>query len=47
MTRAAKPDIEADPSVAGRLRQLNALKDEGLLTEAEYAEQRAKIIAAL
>ena len=47
MTRAAKPDIEAEPSVAGRLRQLNALKDEGLLTEAEYAEQRAKIIAAL
>jgi hypothetical protein len=47
MTRAAKLDIEAEPSVAGRLRQLNALKDEGLLTEAEYAEQRAKIIAAL
>ena len=34
-------------SVTDRLRQLSALKDEGLLTEAEYAEQRARIIAAI
>ena len=33
--------------IAGRLRQLNALKDDGLLTEAEYAEQRAKILAEI
>ena len=47
MTRAAKPDTEAGPSIAGRLRRLNALKDEGLITEAEYAEQREKIISAI
>ena len=35
----------ADP--AARLRQLDALKAEGLITEAEYAEKRSKIIAEL
>ena len=47
MTRAAKPDTEAGPSIADRLRRLNALKDEGLITEAEYSEQREKIISAI
>jgi hypothetical protein len=47
MTRVAKPAVDAEPSVADRLRQLNVLKNEGLISEAEYTEQRAKIIAAL
>lgn len=33
--------------IADRLKRLNALKEEGLLTEEEYATQRAKIIAEL
>lgn len=47
MGRAAKHEENPEPSVADRLRRLNALKDEGLISEAEYAEQRAKIISAL
>ena len=47
MSRAAKQEENPEPSVADRLRRLNALKDEGLISEAEYAEQRAKIISAL
>ena len=47
MTKAAKQEANPEPSVADRLRRLNDLKDEGLISEAEYAEQRAKIIAAL
>jgi hypothetical protein len=34
-------------NIADRLRQLSALKEEGLLTEAEYAEQRARIISSI
>ena len=34
-------------SIAERLKRLNALKADGLLTEEEYAAQRAKIIAEL
>ena len=33
--------------IADRLKRLNALKAEGLLTEEEYAAQRAKIISEL
>ena len=33
--------------IADRLKRLNALKEQGLLTESEYAEQRAKIISEL
>ena len=47
MSKAAKREAKPEPSVADRLRRLNALKDEGLISEAEYAEQRAKIISAL
>ena len=47
MSKAAKREAKPEPSVAERLRRLNALKDEGLISEAEYAEQRAKIISAL
>ena len=47
MTKAAKLEATPEPSIADRLRRLNALKDEGLISEAEYAEQRAKIISAL
>jgi hypothetical protein len=47
MSREAKQEENPEPSVADRLRRLNALKDEGLISEAEYAEQRAKIISAL
>ena len=47
MSKAAKREAKPEPSVADRLRRLNALKDEGLIFEAEYAEQRAKIISAL
>jgi type II secretory pathway component PulF len=47
MSRAAKQEENPEPSVADRLRRLNALKDEGLISEAEYAEQRAKIISTL
>ena len=47
MTKAAKQEAVPEPSIADRLRRLNALKDEGLISEAEYAEQRAKIISAL
>ena len=35
------------PDIADRLKRLNALKAEGLLSEEEYAAQRAKIISAL
>jgi hypothetical protein len=47
MSKAAKAETDSGPSVADRLRRLNALKDEGLISEAEYAEQRAKIISSI
>ena len=33
--------------VATRLKQLDALKSQGLITEAEYAAQRTKIISEI
>ena len=33
--------------ISTRLKQLNALKEQGLITEAEYAEKRAKIISEI
>lgn len=47
---AQKPAVAApalDLSIGERLKRLNALKTEGLLTEEEYAAQRAKIISEL
>ena len=37
----------AKPDAAARLKQLDALKEQGLVTEAEYAEKRAKIISEI
>lgn len=34
-------------STTGRLRELDALRAQGLVTEAEYAEQRARILASI
>ncbi|MBQ2630545.1 MAG: hypothetical protein IJG13_12805, partial [Kiritimatiellae bacterium] len=40
--------VPAQPfGIADRLKRLNALKADRLLTEEEYAEQRAKIISEL
>ena len=33
--------------IATRLKQLDALKEQGLITESEYAEKRGKILAEL
>ena len=33
--------------IATRLKQLDALKSQGLITEAEYADKRTKILAEL
>ena len=53
---APAPVLEAPPpisaasaslSIADRLKRLNSLKEQGLLTETEYAEQRARIISEL
>lgn len=50
------PNYEADhaqaiqsakPDAAARLKQLDTLKSQGLITEAEYAEKRASILAEL
>ena len=47
------PAYEADrakgtmPDAASRLKQLDSLKAEGLITEAEYADKRGKILAEL
>ena len=41
----AKEDPVRD--IATRLKQLDALKSQGLITETEYAEKRAKIIAEI
>ena len=37
----------AKPDAAARLKQLDALKEQGLITEAEYAEKRGKILAEI
>ena len=42
--RGAATPAAALPSVAERLRQLDALKAEGLISEAEHACQRATIV---
>jgi hypothetical protein len=44
-----QPPLPDTPSlsIAERLKRLNALKADGLLTEEEYAAQRAKIISEL
>lgn len=45
---AAQPVEEKKPLTIGdRLKRLNALKEQGLLSEPEYAEQRAKILSEL
>ena len=49
---ASSPSVPSRPSATGadiptRLKQLNALKSQGLITEAEYAEKRAAILAEL
>ena len=38
---------QSSPSIPDRLKRLDALKEQGLLSDAEYAAQRAKIIAEL
>ena len=35
------------PGAATRLKQLDALKEQGLITESEYTEKRGKILAEL
>ena len=35
------------PDIATRLKQLDALKEQGLISEVEYAEKRGKILAEL
>ncbi len=45
--KAAATAPAQPPDIADRLKRLNALKAEGLLSEEEYASQRAKIISAL
>ncbi|MCW3038550.1 MAG: hypothetical protein JWM31_455, partial [Solirubrobacterales bacterium] len=49
---AATPTVLAAPptgadAIAGRIRQLDALKAAGVVDDAEYAEQKARILAAL
>ena len=54
--RCDDPNYEADhakaikgtmPDAATRLKQLDALKEQGLITESEYADKRGKILAEL
>jgi hypothetical protein len=46
--RAAEPATSADAEdIASRLRQLNQLRDSGLLDDAAYNERRAQILAEL
>ena len=40
---APSPSAQADP--VARLRELAALRDEGILTEEEFAAQKAKLLA--
>ncbi|SMH52070.1 DUF6232 family protein [Azospirillum agricola] len=47
LAAAAEPSVpEAEPDVAGRLRNLKALHDKDLITEAEYEEHRRALLAA-
>ena len=43
---AAAPAVAA-ATIAERLRRLDALREQGLITEAEHAAQRARILAEL
>ncbi|HWH95142.1 MAG TPA: SHOCT domain-containing protein [Baekduia sp.] len=41
----APPPAESGPDVLTQLRQLGELKEQGVLTDAEFADQKAKILA--
>jgi hypothetical protein len=40
----AEPEPEPEPDPYAQLRELAALKDQGILTEQEFADQKAKIL---
>jgi hypothetical protein len=40
------PAAPAAPSMIDQLKELGALKDQGILTEEEFAAQKAKLLAA-
>jgi hypothetical protein len=40
----APPSNGSAPSIADELRKLGELRDAGLLTEAEFAEQKARLL---
>jgi hypothetical protein len=40
------PAPAAGPDIVGQLSKLAELRDQGVLTEAEFAEQKARILAA-
>jgi hypothetical protein len=42
---AAQPAAAPQADVVGQLKELAALKDQGILTEEEFAAQKAKILA--
>ncbi|MBS1891849.1 MAG: SHOCT domain-containing protein [Actinobacteria bacterium] len=42
----AAPAAAAGPSTLDQLKQLGELKDQGVLTEAEFVAQKAKLLAA-
>jgi Short C-terminal domain len=42
---AAPPPARSGPSVIDQLRQLDELKSQGILTEDEFAAQKAKLLA--
>lgn len=44
---APVPAVTGSPSPTDRLRELEALRGQGLVTDAEYAEQRARIIGSV
>lgn len=46
-TVATPQPVQAQPTTADRLRELERLKADGLITEAEYADRRAAILATL
>lgn len=43
--QAAAPAPTGEESLLDQLRQLGELKDQGVLTEQEFAEQKAKLLA--
>ena len=46
-SRRAPPPAAPPPSTADRLRELENLRDEGLITAEEYEERRASILEEL